>query len=166
MIDSGNSANFNAARGGDATSRATGGDSASFSGAGAVSSNEGNALTAEGSNLSTSYNSDYDSRAYALALPGLTAAPAVATECLRHTRGMGGLSIGVTGGTKFDEDCLENVKCIAIADRYAAWGQVALAVEQLATCGGVGATEIAPTDLSEYATKEELHRVFEATLTK
>lgn len=85
------------------------------------------------------YRSDYRSedRAYALALPGQTAAPAVAGDCLEHKRGGSGLSIGVSGSTRLNEPCLERRHCLDLADRYAAWGQVALAVRQLATCDGV-----------------------------
>lgn len=52
------------------------------------------------------YQSDFKS--LALGLPGQTAAPAVGGHpCLEHTRGGSGLSIGVSGRTRFNRDCME-----------------------------------------------------------
>src|SRR5690606_12221271 len=118
---------------------------------------------------STSYESR--DRALALALPGQTAAPAVAGECLEHTRGGSGLSIGVSGRTRINRECMEFVQCVALADRYAAWGQLQLAVEQLERCGGVPAPAALNTAQSRTAddrpvTREEVHRMFREALAK
>jgi len=117
---------------------------------------------------STSFHSR--DRALALALPGQTGAPAVTGECLEHLRGGSGASIGVSGRTRINRECMQFVQCVAIADRYAAWGQLRLAVEQLERCGGVRAGELElPATLAaerDYVTREELERVFEASLAK
>lgn len=122
-----------------------------------------------GNSLSTAYESR--DRALALALPGQTAAPAVAGECLEHTRGGSGLSIGVSGRTRINRECMEFVQCVALADRYAAWGQLQLAVEQLERCGGVPAPASINTAQSLAAddrpvTREEVHRMFREALAK
>src|SRR5690606_8393678 len=120
-----------------------------------------------GNALSTSFESR--DRALAVALPGQTGAPAVAGECLEHTRGGSGLSIGVSGRTRINEDCMAFVQCVALADRYAAWGQLQLAVEQLERCGGVPAREIETPTLAadeQYVTREELERAFRAATAK
>lgn len=109
--------------------------------------------------------SRYTSRAYALALPGLTAAPAVAGECLEHTRGGGFLGGGVTGGTKLQKQCLNHVQCMDRADRLAAWGQIELAVRELQACGAVGGDITQPAapppeqaDLHRFVPREELEQ--------
>lgn len=122
-----------------------------------------------GNSLSTAYESR--DRALALALPGQTAAPAVAGECLEHTRGGSGLSIGVSGRTRINRECMEFVQCVALADRYAAWGQLQLAVEQLERCGGVPAPAALNTAQSRTAddrpvTREEVHRMFREAMAK
>ena len=102
-------------------------------------------------------------------MPGQTGAPAVAGECLEHTRGGSGLSIGVSGRTRINRECMEFVQCVALADRYAAWGQLQLAVEQLERCGGVPAREIETPTLAsdqQYVTREELERAFRAATVK
>jgi hypothetical protein len=104
----------------------------------------------------------------ALGLPGQTAAPAVAGECLEHERGGSGLSIGVTGRTRLNKDCMAFKQCVALADRYQAWGQLQLAVEQLAKCGGIEAATLAhpptepATDAPECVPAESLDRAFVA----
>lgn len=122
-----------------------------------------------GNSLSTAYESR--DRALALALPGQTAAPAVAGECLEHTRGGSGLSIGVSGRTRINRECMEFVQCVALADRYAAWGQLQLAVEQLERCGGVPApaalnTAQSRTEDDRPVTREEVHRMFREAMAK
>lgn len=105
---------------------------------------------------------DYRARALALALPSLVAAPAVAGDCLVHTRGGGGLSIGVTGSTKLDPDCMAKRHCLAIADRFAAWGQFDAAAQQLQSCGGVPFTPVPPTPEKEPCDdcREQVERVW------
>jgi len=143
----------------EATSVANGGRAVGIGGAGGNSG---------GNTLSTAYESR--DRAIALALPGQTGAPAVTGECLEHLRGGSGASIGVSGRTRINRECMQFVQCVAIADRYAAWGQLRLAVEQLERCGGVRARELElPATLAaerDYVTREELERVFEASLAK
>lgn len=145
-----------------ASSSATGG--AGGTGIGGAGGNSG------GNTLATAYESR--DRALALALPGQTAAPAVAGECLEHDRGGSGLSIGVTGRTRINRDCMEFVQCVAIADRYAAWGQLQLAVEQLEQCGGVeDAVLEAPAEVDEatsqaFVTREEFERAYVELLAK
>lgn len=122
-----------------------------------------------GNSLSTAYDSR--DRALALALPGQTAAPAVAGECLEHTRGGSGLSIGVSGRTRINRECMEFVQCVALADRYAAWGQLQLAVEQLERCGGVPApaalnTAQSRTEDDRPVTREEVYRMFREAMAK
>lgn len=98
----------------------------------------------------------YKARALAVNLPTLVAAPAVAGECLEHTRGVGILGGGVTGSTKLNKDCRSDVKCLAIADRLAAYGFPEAAARQLVTCGGV---TLAPEDRRQgdaSVTREEL----------
>src|SRR5690606_8639837 len=80
-----------------AASIAAGGDGGSaFGGAGGNSG---------GNTFSTAYESR--DRALALALPGQTGAPAVAGECLEHLRGGSGASIGVSGRTRINRECME-----------------------------------------------------------
>jgi hypothetical protein len=108
--------------------------------------------------------------AYALSLPGLVAAPAVPGQCLEHTAGWGAFSAGKTGATKLQALCMERVHCLALADRFASWGLVQAAADQLATCGGVAARIVLPPppaavqppapDLSQFVTREELNRAF------
>lgn len=123
-----------------------------------------------GNTLATSYESR--DRALALALPGQTGAPAVAGECLEHLRGGSGASIGVSGRTRINRECMEFQQCIAIADRYAQWGQLQLAVEQLEQCGGVeGAVIAAPPPVVEstntaFVTREEFERAYRDLLSK
>lgn len=115
--------------------------------------------------VSVGYQGDvntYRSRALALSLPGVVAAPAVAGVCLEHLRGGGAASIGVTGRTKLNELCMQREQCLAVADRMFAWGARTDALRQLATCGGIDAkldptpTEPqAPTNLKVF-TPEEL----------
>lgn len=81
--------------------------------------------------------STYSSRALALALPGLVAAPPVPGECLEHRAGWGFASGGKTGATKLQALCMEQRHCLAMADRYAAWQRIDLAEQQLQKCGGV-----------------------------
>lgn len=111
--------------------------------------------------------SRYTSRAYALALPGLTAAPAVAGECLEHSRGGGFLGGGVTGGTKLQKQCMDHVRCMDRADRLAAWGQIQLAVRELQACGAVKGEVATPppaeppvpaVDLTGYVQRPELEQ--------
>lgn len=113
---------------------------------------------------------DYDSKALALSLPGLVAAPAVPGECRLHTRGWGGFSAGATGGTKFDEKCMAHQHCLNLADRLAAWGYLQAAARQLNACEGValistdqrmtlGSAEVSgdhSVDLSSYPTRDEV----------
>jgi hypothetical protein len=89
-------------------------------------------------------SSSYNARAYAIGLPSLVGAPPVMANCLRHSRGMGAASAGVTGGTFYDEPCRKEVEraqlraeCFAMADRLALWGRPDAAVNQLTACGGV-----------------------------
>jgi hypothetical protein len=106
----------------------------------------------------------YRSRALAVSLPGLVAAPAVPGECRIHTRGWGGFSVGATGGTKLDATCMAHQHCLALADRYAAWGRVDAAAAQLETCGGVHVEATGKEDLQvepsaapvDYVTRDEL----------
>jgi hypothetical protein len=103
--------------------------------------------------------SDY--KALAVSLPGLVAAPAVVAQCMLHSRGWGGFSAGATGGTFFDKECMAVTNCFAMADRYALWQRVDLAMRQLETCGGVvippPVQPVAPAvDLSGYVRFEDL----------
>lgn len=82
--------------------------------------------------------------AYALSLPGLVAAPAVPGQCLEHTAGWGALSAGKTGATKLQALCMDRVHCLQLADRFASWGLVQAAADQLATCGGVAVRVVLP----------------------
>lgn len=86
----------------------------------------------------------YRSRALAISLPGLVAAPAVTGDCRIHTRGIGALSAGVTGGTKLERDCMNDKQCLAIADRYAAVGMFQAMANTLEQCGGVPAKYLPP----------------------
>lgn len=120
----------------------------------------------------------YRSRALAVSLPGLVAAPAVPGECRIHTRGIGAFSAGVTGGTKLDKPCLDRQHCLNLADRFAAWGYLEAAARQLATCDGVALSsgekrvteESAKVDLTEYPKRDEVierdKRIVEAVLSK
>lgn len=116
---------------------------------------QGQGQTAEGGNAGAIANgtvnvevpgdqNTYRSRALALSLPGLVAAPAVGGNCLEHSRGMGGLSIGVTGGTKLQEKCMDRQHCLSIADRFGAVGMFEAMAEQLTSCGGVKVTYVPP----------------------
>lgn len=125
----------------------------------------GNGGDSGGNTLSTAYESR--DRALAFALPGQTGAPAVAGECLEHLRGGSGASIGVSGRTRINRECMEFQQCIALADRYASWGQFQLAVEQLEKCGGVkGAVIAAPPAVVEstntaFVTRDEFEQRLE-----
>lgn len=138
-------------------------NAASVSGSKSGSNSGGNAF-------STSYNSAFNSRAYALAVASATAAPAVQGECLIHLRGYNPLpSIGASGRTKYDKDCVRFVRCVALADRFAALGQVALAVRQVQACGGVAGEPVVAVEEHEhpqYATSTQLQRAFEAAQQK
>lgn len=126
-------------------------ESASQSGAASTSDSGGNQL---------GVNSDF--RSLALALPGLTPSPA-GGDCQITTASKGAFGIGASGRIKYAEECLAFQQCVALADRYAAWGQVALAVQQLEQCGGLQGAVIAPVTEPapvEYVTREEMERVF------
>lgn len=121
----------------------------------------------EGIQQAVRYNSEF--RSLAVALPGQTAAPAVAGECLEHDRGGSGISIGVTGRTRINKECAARLHCLALADRYAAWGQLHLAVAQLAECEGVKNPELVPVAAPQpvdYVTREELERVYRSVVSK
>lgn len=75
-----------------------------------------------------------DAKALALGAIRAAAAPAVSDTCLIHTRGWDATVGGQTGGTKYDQGCMDRKQCLAIADRLALWGQVDAALEQLRTC--------------------------------
>jgi hypothetical protein len=127
----------------------------------------------------------YRSRALAVSLPGLVAAPAVPGECRIHTRGVGAFSAGVTGGTKLDKGCMDRQHCLNLADRLAAWGYVGAAARQLAACDGVTLESTDQVqraeggsahrgdqsiDMSKYPTREEVverdRRIIEAVSSK
>jgi len=55
---------------------------------------------------------------------------------------------------------------VAIADRYAAWGQLELAIEQLHNCGGIEVATLDFVDHSQFATREHVERAFEASQSK
>jgi hypothetical protein len=119
--------------------------------------NNANEANNEGISLSTG---DTDvaiserNRALAIGLAAATAAPIDTRVCLRkQTRGIDlrPVPVAMTGNNKYDMDCVEEERdrrhCTSLADRYAAWGQVALAVAQLERCGGVeDATLVYPAD--------------------
>lgn len=112
----------------NSASNATGGNASATGGTGYGGSGIGNV---EGD------QNTYRSSAWALTLPGLVAAPAVPGQCLEHLRGWGAASIGATGRTKLNDACVKMVNCFALADRFASWGKIDLAVAQLASCGAV-----------------------------
>lgn len=82
----------------------------------------------------TGDTSEFDAKALALGAIRAAAAPAVSDTCLIHTRGWDATVGGQTGGTKYDQSCMDRKQCLAIADRLALWGQVDAALEQLRTC--------------------------------
>lgn len=153
-------------------------DAEAFASADALSTSRASSTQRQAQQQSTDASSTvygdtsrYTSRAYALALPGLTAAPAVAGECLEHSRGGGFLGGGVTGGTKLQKQCMEHVRCMDRADRLAAWGQIHLAVRELQACGAVIGEPVSPAaappepDLTGYVQRPELEqRLAEAEL--
>lgn len=155
-----------AAAGSSSTATGVGHGGAGGTGIGGAGGNSG------GNTFENSTSFDSRDRALALALPGQTAAPAVAGECLEHLRGGSGASIGVSGRTRINRECMEFQQCVALADRYAAWGQLQLAVEQLAKCGGVqGAVIAAPPSVVEstntaFVTREEFERAYVELLRK
>jgi hypothetical protein len=87
--------------------------------------------------VDTSYQSSYDAKALAVSLAAIQAAPNASQKCIRHTRGGGNAAFSLTGGTKYDAECFKLERCLAIADRLAAFGYPAAAARQLVTCGGV-----------------------------
>jgi hypothetical protein len=122
------------ANGGKATSSATSGDSYSEgSSAEAIGTVEGDATKV-------------NSWGVALSVPAATAAPAVAGECLVHSRGWqaGWGGAARSGGTKFEAACFKQIQCLQLADRLAAWGQYPMAVAQLQSCGAVPGQYVPP----------------------
>ena len=90
------------------------------------SNSGGNDLSVGGDHL--------DAKALAWGAIRAAAAPAVSDTCLIHTLGWDATVGGQTGGTKYDQGCMDRKQCLAIADRLALWGQVDAALEQLRTC--------------------------------
>lgn len=135
--------------------------SASHSNSASQSSSD-NAVAVEGD------QNTYRSRAIAVSLPGLVAAPPVPGECLEHYAGYGAFSAGKTGYTRLNKACLEDQRCLALADRFALWGYFDAAARQLATCGGVApgeqsitVTDHAQQDSTNFATKDDIAAVNE-----
>ncbi len=167
------------ATGGQADATAAGGRSSARQGQVARGGAGGeSAASANGSVEVDGDQNTYRSKALAVSLPGLVAAPAVPGECRIHTRGIGAFSAGVTGGTKLDKPCMDRQHCLNVADRLAAWGYLEAAARQLAACDGVELTpadkrtvDLPPTaDLSEYAKRDEVverdKRIVEAVTRK
>lgn len=130
----------------DSTSSATSGDATS-----------NNSVDVEGD------SSSFKSRALALSLPGLVAAPAVPGQCLEHHAGWGIASAGKTGFTRFAEACIKQIQCLARADRYFAWGEKDLALAQLAACDGID-TEVVRARIevrNEGVTQDQLDKAKE-----
>lgn len=140
----------------------------------AASSNDGNSL-------STSYEND--TTALALGLASVTAAP-VASDCMnKQTAGWRVTLIERTGRNKYDERCLEKkldeeleaadfARCMDLARAYLAVRAERSYLLQLERCGGaleralidsqLANREAVTSGSTEYATKEELRRAFEA----
>lgn len=117
--------------------------------------------------------SEYEAKALALGQMRAFAAPAVTDTCLTHSRGWDVTVGGRTGGTQYDKTCMDRKHCLAIADRYAAWGLTQAAVDQLATCSGlvvkVDAVPKPPAEKPEApncVTAEALDRAFRTCVQK
>lgn len=111
----------------------------------------------------TGDTSDFDAKALALGAIRAAAAPAVSDTCLIHTRGWDATVGGQTGGTKYDQGCMDRKQCLAIADRLALWGQVDAALEQLRTCDKASFAvplprERVPTQSASTAPRESVER--------
>jgi hypothetical protein len=116
--------------------------------------------------------SDFDAKALALGQIRAYAAPAVPGECRIHTAGWDVTVFSKTGATRFERECREEQKCFRIVEVYLRMGREAAALKQLGVCGGLldvpvdAAPEPAKADMSAYATKEELNRAFERSVSK
>jgi hypothetical protein len=118
-----------------------------------------------------------DIKSIAIGLAPATAAPVDTRVCIKkQTRGLDlkPVPVAFTGNNKYDMDCIEEERdrhhCLDLADRYAAWGRIDLAVQQAASCDGVEYTPVpvitVTTPPEDYVTQEELRRAFETAMSK
>lgn len=138
-----------------ASSSASTSNSYSNSASSSNSNSGGNDLSVGGDHL--------DAKALALGAIRAAAAPAVSDTCLIHTRGWDATVGGQTGGTKYDQVCMDRKQCLAIADRLALWGHVDAALEQLRTCDKASFAvplprERVPTQSASTAPRESVER--------
>lgn len=128
-----------------------------------------NAATNTADNGGNSLSTTTNTKALALGLAPLVAAPAIALACMETTAGKGAFGAGVTGRNKLNAQCLAFTQCMSMVDKYQQLGQIALAVQKLDTCDGSqteGRTVVLQQDLSIYATKEQVNRMYQQSQSK